>query len=88
MEVRWDARKAITNLKKHGISFTDAELVLWDPNALTFEDSDSEGEQRFVSIGTDSIGRILVVVYSNNGKQIRIVSARNATTREIKQYES
>ena len=49
---------------KHGVRFSDAETVLFDPNALTREDIGSEGEQRFVTVGMDALGRILIVVYS------------------------
>jgi len=56
--------------------------------ALTREDYDAEGEQRFVSIGADSIGRILVVVYMYVGEDIRLISARLATSREREYYES
>jgi len=54
---------------------------------LTREDTVARGEQRFVSVGTDSIGRILVVVYTHRGENIRLISARDATGRERKAYE-
>lgn len=63
MEVVWDPNKAITNFQKHGVHFSDAEIVFYDPNAFTREDIKAEGEQRFVTIGSDAIGHILVVVY-------------------------
>jgi uncharacterized DUF497 family protein len=53
--------------------------VLFDPNALTREDLDVKNEQRFVSIGMDAIGRVLVVVYTYRGEDIRLISARSAT---------
>jgi len=56
--------------------------------ALTREDYDAEGEQRFVSIGADSIGRIVVVVYMYVGEDVRLISARLATSREREYYES
>jgi uncharacterized DUF497 family protein len=87
MDIVWDPEKARTNLKKHGIHFSDAEIVLFDPNALTREDVDGENEQRFVSIGMDAIGRILVVVYTYRGEDIRLLSARPATKRERESYE-
>ena len=67
--------------------FSDAETVLFDPNALTREDIESEGEQRFVTVGMDSGGRILIVIYTYRGEDIRLISARSATKRERKQYE-
>ena len=87
MEIEWDSRKAISNLEKHGIHFADSELVLFDPNALTKEDMKAEGEQRYVTVGTDAVGRILVVVYTYRGENIRIISARPATKKERSTYE-
>ena len=76
MRVVWDPRKGSSNRRKHGIRFSDAEMVLFDPNALTREDTEARGEQRFVSVGTDSAGRILVVVYTHRGENFRLISAR------------
>lgn len=87
MDVLWDPEKAKVNLKKHGVRFSDAETVLFDPNALTREDVESEGEQRFVTVGMDALGRILIVVYTYRGEDIRLISARSATKRERMQYE-
>ena len=87
VRVVWDPRKAALNQKKHGIRFSDAEAVLFDPLALTREDARAQGEQRFVSIGADSSGRIVVVVFSSRGQTIRMISARTATSSERKIYE-
>jgi hypothetical protein len=87
VDVVWDPEKARENLKKHGVRFSDAETVLFDPNALTREDMESEGEQRFVTVGMDTLGHILVVVYTYRGEDIRLISARFATKRERMQYE-
>jgi hypothetical protein len=87
MRVVWDPRKAASNQRKHGVHFSDAETVLFDPLALTSEDARAQGEQRFVSIGADSSGRIVVVVYSYRGQAIRLISARNATGGERRSYE-
>jgi len=86
MRVVWDPRKAASNQRTHGIAFSDAEAVLFDPLALTREDTRARGEQRFVSIGEDSSGRIVVVVYSYRGQTIRMISARAATRSERKHY--
>ena len=86
MQIRWDSRKASSNLDKHGIRFSDAEGVLFDPNALTREDPAARGEQRFVSIGTDFLGRVLVVVYAYGEDDLRLISARRATRKERGQY--
>ena len=62
MEIIWDPEKAKSYFRKHRIHFSDAESVLYDPMALTLEDHDVEGEKRFVTVGTDSMGRIVVAV--------------------------
>ena len=87
MDVVWDPEKARSNAKKHGVRFSDAEMVLFDPNALTKEDVIADGEQRFATVGMDTLGRILVVVYTYRGEDIRLISARPATKRERKHYE-
>jgi uncharacterized protein len=88
MEVEWDPNKAAINLQKHGVHFSDAEAVLLDPNALSFEDTEAKGEQRFVVIGMDHLWRLLVVVYTDRGNRIRLISARSATRSERQKYES
>ena len=83
----WDPGKAAANLRKHGIHFADAELVLFDPAATTLEDLSAAGEQRHVSLGTDALGRVLVVVYTYRDEEVRLISARRATRKERRQYE-
>ncbi len=87
IDVVWDPEKANNNLKKHGIRFSDAEIILSDPNALTREDISTVGEQRFATVGIDAVGRVLVVVYTHRGEDIRLISARTATKGERKSYE-
>ncbi|MFC1853911.1 BrnT family toxin, partial [candidate division CSSED10-310 bacterium] len=87
MRIIWDPDKAKQNFQKHKIRFSDAELVLFDPNCLTIEDKGAENEHIFVSIGMDAIGRIIVVVYSYRDDDIRLISARRATKKEIANYE-
>ena len=87
MGYEWDAAKAALNLKKHGIEFAEAALALEDEYALTVADPDPRGEERFVSIGMDPLGRTLVVVFTWRGDSIRLISARKATGREKRQYE-
>jgi uncharacterized DUF497 family protein len=82
----WDKSKAISNKSKHGISFADTFAVFEDPNAVTLEDFHKD-EQRFVTIGMDAFGRILVVVYTWRDENIRIISARKAVRCEVRQYE-
>jgi uncharacterized DUF497 family protein len=87
MKVTWDPLKARANLSKHDVRFSDAESVFFDPGALTREDEYAEGEQRFVSVGVDSFSRVLTVVYSHQGEDIRMISARQATRSERRAYE-
>ena len=81
MEFQWDERKAISNKRKHGVEFADAVSALEDDAALTVPDKNAT-EDRFVTIGMDAFGRILVVVYSYRRDDIRIISARTATKQE------
>ena len=87
MEYLWNLKKAASNQRKHGIDFADAVGVFEDEWALTFEDIDIQGEQRFITIGTDFLGRILVVIYTYRADDIRLISARTATNAESKEYE-
>ena len=86
VEYEWDHKKATANLRKHGIDFADAVTVLDDDNALTIIDPNPE-EDRFVTMGLDAQGRILVVVYTWREDNIRVISARKATQGERNQYE-
>jgi uncharacterized DUF497 family protein len=81
----WDLKKAASNFRKHGVNFADAVTALEDELALTLDD-DHRHEQRFITIATDALGRVLVVVYTFRGETIRIISAREATPRERRQY--
>jgi uncharacterized DUF497 family protein len=87
MEIRWDPEKAEANFRKHRIRFSDAEAVLFDPMALTIEDQIINQEHRFLSVGSDALGRILVVVYTYHGDTIPMISARKATPKERKYDE-
>jgi uncharacterized DUF497 family protein len=86
MDYQWDPYKARSNLRKHKVSFADAVTVFSDDNALTIDD-DFPDEERFVTIGMDAMGRVLVVVFTYRGNTIRIISVRKATAREQEQYE-
>ena len=85
--VEWNLEKAAQNLKKHGVDFADAATVLTDELAVSIRE-DSEDEKRFVTIGMDALGRVLVVAYAWRGDEPRIISARKATRSERRQYES
>ena len=87
MEITWDAIKAKSNRLKHQIYFADVEPVFYDPNAISIEDTESTGEARFVVIGCDSLGRVIVVVYTYRDSAIRLISARKANRTERKTYE-
>ncbi|MGH9461357.1 MAG: BrnT family toxin [Vicinamibacteria bacterium] len=86
MEFEWDGRKAASNLTKHGVDFADAVTVLDDELAVTVRD-DSGSEERYVTIGMDATGRLVVVVYAWRGERVRIISARRPTSTERKSYE-
>ena len=86
VEYEWDDRKARSNLEKHGIDFADVVSVLEDELARTIPDEEAT-ERRFVTIGEDSLRRILVVVFTERASRIRIISARKATRLERQQYE-
>lgn len=87
MQIEFDPRKNQTNIRQHGIDLGDTEGVFFDPCALTMEDCDHD-EQRFVTIGTDAFGRVLVVCYTYRGDSaVRLISARKAEPHERKTYE-
>ena len=88
MRFTFDPAKAASNLKKHGVSFADAEGVLSDPLAITIEDPDAAGERRYIAIELGGAGELLVVVYTERNDDYRLISARPATKKERKQYES
>lgn len=88
MEFRWDEHKRQINLRKHRIELADAVRVFDDPLALTLEDCDHD-EQRFVTMGRDALGRVLVVAYAyQEPDTLRLISARKAEPHERRQYES
>ena len=88
MEIEFDPKKASSNLAKHGVSFADAEQALFDPNAISIDDPDSEGEQRQITMGIDSLGRVLVVVYTLREEWTRLISARKASRGEADFYHA
>ncbi len=88
MDYEWDPHKAKANHRKHGIHFADAVAVFKDEHALWREDEGNYGEDRFVVAGTDYLDRIVTVVFTFRGDNIRIISARKATNQERKTYGS
>jgi uncharacterized protein len=89
MRFEWDRAKAEANRRKHRVSFDEAATVFFDPLSLTVADPDhSAGERRFVTIGTSSTGRLLVVSHTERGVVLRVISARPASAAERKRYET
>jgi uncharacterized DUF497 family protein len=83
----WDPAKARANFAKNGVHFADAVTVLEDDLALTLRDPSSEDEERWITLGKNSLGRVIVVVYTWRSDNVRLISARTATAREKSQYE-
>lgn len=88
MHFEWDGIKARRNFRKHRVSFEEASGVFYDSLAVTGADPDhSEVEERMVTFGMSSQGRLLVVAHTARGDAIRIISARVATQHERRIYE-
>ncbi|MFN7949483.1 MAG: BrnT family toxin [Blastocatellia bacterium] len=85
MSFEWDPKKAASNQRKHKIDFADAATVLEDEAGITIDD-DNPDEERFITIGMDALGRVLVVVWTWRGENVRLISARKATPSEREQY--
>ena len=84
----WDPNKARTNLGKHGVSFEEASTIFRDASSLTIHDPlHSETEDRFVTIGSSHRRKLIVVVHTERGDNIRIIRARPASRREKRSYE-
>lgn len=88
MLFEFDPAKARTNLRKHGVSFAHAEQALRDPMAFTIEDPDALEEQRFITLGLDALGRVLVVIHTQRGERTRMISARKASRGEADRYHA
>ncbi len=85
----WDNNKAETNVLKHSISFEEASTVLGDNRSITIDDvPHSFQEKRYVTLGLSSSNRVLVVVHTARAERVRIISARKASRKEKKQYET
>ena len=91
--LEWDPAKAKTNQHKHGVSFERAATVFHDPNQISiFDEQHSEDEDRWITLGMDELGSLLVVIHTFRATDadaggIRIISARKATRNEIRQYQ-
>jgi uncharacterized DUF497 family protein len=86
VEYEWDPEKESANYAKHGVHFADAVGALEDDRALT-ETDESNIEERFRTLGTDFLGRLVIVVYCYRGDNIRLITARKATPRQRATYE-
>jgi uncharacterized DUF497 family protein len=89
MKIEWDEHKAVSNLRKHKVSFAEAQTVFDDPMAATDNDPDhSVEERRFITIGISVAERLLIVSHTFEPEKVRIISARKPTRRERESYES
>jgi uncharacterized protein len=92
-DFEWDPGKALSNLRKHGVSFDQAARVFLDALALTVYDAaSSKDEERWFTLGLDASGTLLAVAHTYQDVEpgrarVRIISARNATKRERRYYE-
>lgn len=84
----WDSDKAVANVRKHGVSFEEAATAFGDPLSLTVPDPQHSGrDERSLLLGESKRGRLVVVVHTERGNAIRIISARLATSKERRSYE-
>lgn len=88
MGPQFDSAKNAANIAKHGVSLADGDGVLLDPLALTVEDSTSRGEQRWQTIGVNSFGELMIVVWANRGNDVRLISVRKPEPKERRDYEA
>ena len=85
----WDKAKAKPNLRKHGVSFEEAQSVFYDDLAVQFYDESPDDEERFILLGMSNLSRILIIVHCERGdinEVLRIISARKATKIEQQHY--
>ena len=87
MASKFDPDKDAANIAKHGLSLVEGEGVLNDPLGLTIEDDSSEGEPRWITIGANASGELLVAVWTERDDCERLISVRRATAKERKEYE-
>ena len=88
MGSRFDPDKDAANIAKHGLSLVEGEGVLNDPLGLTVEDDSSAGESRWITVGMNASGELLVVIWTERDEGERLISVRRATAKERKDYES
>jgi uncharacterized protein len=84
----WDKRKEASNIKVHGVSFREASTVFLDPLSMSFYDPDhSDDEDRFITLGIATTGKLLFISHTDRGTVTRIISVREATKKECEGYE-
>ena len=87
MSPEFDPKKNEANIAKHGVSLSEADGVLLDPLALTVEDDSADAEVRYVTVGLNSMGTLMVVVWAERDDDVRLISARKAEPKERRAYE-
>jgi uncharacterized DUF497 family protein len=87
MSPEFDPKKNTANIAKHCVSLADGDGVLLDPLAITIEDSSALDEARWITVGANSLGSLMVVVWTERGEEIRLISVRPATPKEHRSYE-
>jgi uncharacterized DUF497 family protein len=87
MSPEFDPEKNAANIAKHGVSLADGDGVLLDPLAVTIEDSAALDEKRWITVGANSLGLLMVVVWTERSEEIRLISVRPATPKERRAYE-
>ena len=87
MSVEFNPKKDAANIRKHGVSLSEGDGVLNDPLGLTIEDDAAEGEQRFVTIGINAFGSLMVVVHTPREGGSRMISVRKVDPKERRNYE-
>jgi uncharacterized protein len=93
-DFQWNPAEALYNVRKHGVAFDEAATVFLDALALTvYDEANSQNEDRWFTLGYDASGRLLPVAHTYHASglsnvRVRIISARKATRRERRAYES
>jgi uncharacterized DUF497 family protein len=88
VEFEWDEAKRDRNRRTHGVDFEEAAAAFLDPLGVEKPELRTSGsEERFIRVAHSPRGQLLLTIFSERGRRIRIISSRRATRREVKQYE-